>query len=327
MAKAMSHSKWQMDGRFFPAIFPWYLSLFVVQTPSRSVSFIEPSPKALWCNGENPASVGIIKACQLAVIHQLTISIGAALCLSTIFCRSRMASSPTPGLCLLLQLGTNDWKHEHVIKNTAWWLSSVICSCHSPWDYHGVLNTFLQGWRPWKGPGLRGICEKKTLQWAWGHGDRWWISISWWIRSQTPSPPSCGAWVCQSHPGDAWNGGDAAMLQGATRKSWVSVLTKRSEWNRQADFESTESMMFARLGPFLHYPALPCQVKKLQKSGQLDPNVDDPCGARLLQPLLPFGPRLGTWNTTTRWCDCQHDCLIKLISIDSSGLLASCPLK
>lgn len=48
-------------------------------------------------------------------------------------------------------------------------------------------------------------------------------------------------------------------------------------------------MMFARLGPFLHYPALPCQVKKLQKSGQLDPNVDDPCGARLfLQPLLPY---------------------------------------
>ena len=145
-----------------------------------------------------------------------------------------------------------------------------------------------------------GYVKKKTLQWAWGHGDRWWISISWWIRSQTPSPPSCGAWVCQSHPGDAWNGGDAAMLQGATRKSWVSVLTKRSEWNRQAAFESTESMMFARLRPFLHYPALPCQVKKLQKSGQLDPNVDDPCGARLLlQPLLPFGPRLGTWNNTT----------------------------
>ena len=133
--------------------------------------FIEPSPRAeWWCNGENPASVGILKGCQLAVIHQiLTISIGAALCLSTIFCRSRMASSPTPGLCLLLQLGTNDWKHEHVIKNTAWWLSSVICSCHSPWDYHGVLNTFLQGWRPWKGQAYEGYVKKKKR--CSGHGD------------------------------------------------------------------------------------------------------------------------------------------------------------
>lgn len=86
--------------------------------------------------------------------------------------------------------------------------------------------------------------------------------------------------------------GMVVMLQGATRKSWVSVLTKRSEWNRQAAFESTESMMFARLGPFLHYPALPCQVKKLQKSGQLDPNVDDPCGARLDPDLEREIPRL-----------------------------------
>lgn len=193
----------------FPTIFPWYLSLFVVQTPSRSVSFIEPSPRAeWWCNGENPASVGMIKGCQLAVIHQLSISIGAALCLSTIFCRSRMASSPTPGLCLSLQLGTNDWKHEHV-KNTAWWLSSVICGCHSPWDYHSVFEHFLARLVTMEGTRPARDMWKKPLQWAWWHGDRWWISISWWIRSQTPSPPSCGAWVCQSHAGDAWNGGDA----------------------------------------------------------------------------------------------------------------------
>lgn len=208
MAKAMSHSKWQMNGRSFPCNLSMVLIIICRANTIKKCIFwwfmrgCEPSPRALWCNGENPTSVGIIQACQLAVIHQiLTISIGAALCLSTIFCRSRMASSPTPGLCLLLQLGTNDWKHEHVIKNTAWWLSSVICSCHSPWDYHGVLNTFLQGWRPWKGPGLRGICEKKNA--AVGMGT-WWqvVNLHFMVNKITNSKPSV-LW-CLGMPKPSW---------------------------------------------------------------------------------------------------------------------------
>ena len=166
----------------------------------------------------------------------------------------------------------------------------------------------------------------------------WWqvVNLHFMVNKITNSKPSV-LW-CLGMPKPWSHGamlvmlGMVVMLQGATRKSWVSVLTKRSEWSRQAALESTESMMFARLGPFLHYPALPCQVKKLQKSGQLDPNVDDPCGARLLlQPLLAFGPcpetDLDTWNTTTMmmWLSVW---LSHAIDINwFFGFLASCPLK
>ena len=158
-----------------------------------------------------------------------------------------------------------------------------------------------------------GYVKKKPLQWAWWHGDRWWISISWWIRSQTPSPPSCGAWVCQSH-------------EAMTKPSWwclewrwcSKVLQERAGFQySQKEANETGKLLLKALNLWclqdlghscIIYPALPCQVKKLQKSGQLDPNVDDPCGARLLlQPLLPFGPRLGTWNTTTRWLSHKID--------------------
>ncbi len=148
---------------------------------------------------------------------------------------------------------------------------------------------------------------------------KWWqvVNLHFMVNKITNSKPSV-LW-CLGMP-KPWSHdkamlvmlGMVVMLQGATRKSWVSVLTKRSEWSRQAALESTESMMFARLGPFLHYPALPCQVKKLQKSGQLDPNVDDPCGARLLlQPLcrLDHAPR----QTWTREIPRLDDVIVSMI--------------